>query len=280
MKKNVMMRIASLLLVCVLATTCGISGTFAKYVTKAEANDTARVAKWGVLLTVSGEDLFANSYNGVDENADKVTVFHQTEDLVAPGTKNETGITFTITGTPEVAFKLTASLGTAGTDCQDVFLEAGTYTDYTQLKKQDDGTYAYSEKFTLNDKYNPVVFTLKHTFTNGAQSIKGAADAVNVTCVTNGNVDTITGTLEDINKVLEKLSELMSSVDPNYVLNDSFTLTWAWDFDANGAGTNDKADTLLGNLASDAIGDYKAQIADKYNLDLAFNFSITIEQVD
>ena len=48
MKKNVMMRIASLLLIAVLITTCGISGTYAKYTTKYTAEDTARVALFKV----------------------------------------------------------------------------------------------------------------------------------------------------------------------------------------------------------------------------------------
>ena len=48
MKTNKMMRIASVLLVAVLLSTCAISGTFAKYVTTASGNDTARVALWDV----------------------------------------------------------------------------------------------------------------------------------------------------------------------------------------------------------------------------------------
>ena len=48
MKKNRMMRLASVLLVCVLLTTSVISGTFAKYTTKYTAEDTARVALFKV----------------------------------------------------------------------------------------------------------------------------------------------------------------------------------------------------------------------------------------
>ena len=43
MKKNIMMRVASALLIAVLLTTCAISGTFAKYVSTASGSDTARV---------------------------------------------------------------------------------------------------------------------------------------------------------------------------------------------------------------------------------------------
>ena len=46
MKKNRMMRLASILLVAVLLSTSVISGTFAKYTNTAEKKSEARVAKW------------------------------------------------------------------------------------------------------------------------------------------------------------------------------------------------------------------------------------------
>ena len=48
MKKNKMMRIASVLLVAVLLSTCAVSGTFAKYTTQATGSSTATIAKWSV----------------------------------------------------------------------------------------------------------------------------------------------------------------------------------------------------------------------------------------
>ena len=56
MKKNKMMRLASAMMVLTLMSTSVISGTFAKYVTKGEATDKARVAKWGVEVIVEGSD--------------------------------------------------------------------------------------------------------------------------------------------------------------------------------------------------------------------------------
>ena len=61
MKKNKMMRLASVLLVLTLLSTSVISGTFAKYITTDSANDSARVAKWGVVASVKG-DLFGQTY--------------------------------------------------------------------------------------------------------------------------------------------------------------------------------------------------------------------------
>ena len=102
MKKNKMMRIASVLLVAVILTTCAISGTFAKYVTRGNGSDDARVAKFGV--TVNGTaDTFKETYakddTGFTLAANSVV---STEDVVAPGTSGSMAA-FTITGTPEVA---------------------------------------------------------------------------------------------------------------------------------------------------------------------------------
>ena len=104
-KKNNALRAASTLLVAVLLSTCAISGTFAKYVTKNSGIDSARVAKWGVEITATGET-FANSYAKDDNNftLNTYTVV-STDKVVAPGTKGEMA-TFELTGTPETAFRV------------------------------------------------------------------------------------------------------------------------------------------------------------------------------
>lgn len=102
MKKNVMMRVASVLLVAVMLTTCVISGTFAKYVTDATSSDSARVAKWGVTVTGSS-DMFDKEYKN---SGSEVTVYSSTDKLVAPGTDG-TLSSFTVTGTPEVDTSIT-----------------------------------------------------------------------------------------------------------------------------------------------------------------------------
>lgn len=105
MKKNKMMRIASVLLVAVLLTTSAISGTFAKYVTTESGSDSARVAKWGVEIVADNFNLFTDKYETDDTNATftgSYSVESDDGDVFAPGTKG----TFTeiaITGTPEVA---------------------------------------------------------------------------------------------------------------------------------------------------------------------------------
>ena len=109
MKKNKMMRIASVLLIAVLMTTCAISGTFAKYVTDATGTDSARVAKWGVTITADYSSLFTNTYTTTDawtgDDGNSVAGA-ASADVVAPGT-NGTLADFTVTGTPEVDVAVT-----------------------------------------------------------------------------------------------------------------------------------------------------------------------------
>lgn len=104
MKKNTMMRYASVLLVAVLLTTCVISGTFAKYTTtNPGAESTAQVAKWGVTITANGKT-FAKMYVDSEHTgeAEAAAVVAGGEyNVVAPGT-NGSMVAMAITGSPEV----------------------------------------------------------------------------------------------------------------------------------------------------------------------------------
>ena len=104
MKKNFMMRAASVLLVAVMLTTCAISGTFAKYVTSADSTDSARVAKFGVEITANGET-FAKEYATDDAIFTETNSVISTDKVVAPGTDG-TMASMTLTGTPEVAVRV------------------------------------------------------------------------------------------------------------------------------------------------------------------------------
>ncbi len=106
MKKNTMMRIASALLVLTLLSTCAISGTFAKYVTTTDSNDSARVAKWGVTVETNG-GAFAKEYTGTDSAVTvKTDSTISDKNLVAPGTSG-TFDGFNVTGKPEVKVNVT-----------------------------------------------------------------------------------------------------------------------------------------------------------------------------
>ena len=111
MKKNKMMRIASVLLVAVLLSTSVISGTFAKYTSTSEGTDSARVAKWSFkvgekdIATQDFEfDLF-NTTTYTDANVD--TDGNGSEVVIAPGTQGNA--TVTLTNNSEVNAKYTVA---------------------------------------------------------------------------------------------------------------------------------------------------------------------------
>lgn len=123
MKKNKMMRLAAILLVCVLMTTSVISGTFAKYTTSVSSQDSARVANWGFERSNSMDltDLFVSSYQNVHakDNGDGTY-----DDVIAPGTEGETSFQFKYDGEngtkgPEVAYTFTVKVEAS---CDDAIL--------------------------------------------------------------------------------------------------------------------------------------------------------------
>ncbi|MBO4878634.1 MAG: hypothetical protein J5544_00070, partial [Clostridia bacterium] len=99
MKKNWTTRVAVALLALTMITSCFVGSTFAKYVTRAQGEDNARVAKWGILLTMEGDNMFAPEYEHDDPNftgeattlSVRVDPDYEGEitDLVAPGTTND-----------------------------------------------------------------------------------------------------------------------------------------------------------------------------------------------
>lgn len=98
MKGSKLPKLAALLLVLTLATTCFVSGTFAKYVSEGEGKDAARVAKWGVKVEITG-DGFKTTYGKDDVNANvdgPTVVSSTTEKVVAPGGEFYCPLVFTI----------------------------------------------------------------------------------------------------------------------------------------------------------------------------------------
>lgn len=257
MKKNKMMRLASAMMVLTLMSTSVISGTFAKYVTQDSASDSARVAKWGVEVVVEGSDLFSDKYEDGNETVVSSVV---NEDVVAPGTKNDEGVKFTLKGKPEVDVNVSITVE----EVKDVFLKAGSYADMTTGNDKD--------YFTFNTDYYPVVFTLS----NGSG-----------TELKSGKLTEIKTYLEGLSKKCEANTDLGSSalgtgIDGEYVL------TWAWEFPTAEDKETDQKDTLLGNLAADSALKvkyvtnkfYPVAVNQEYCNDISFKVTITVTQID
>lgn len=130
MKKNKALRLASVLMMACLLTTCVISGTFAKYVTSDDGSDTARVAKWGVTITTTGQfvETYATDNNDVKGTITNSVVSVAAEDnsvkdaVLAPGTKGSM-LSVALDGDPEVAVAVTydAELTLANWEVDDTY---------------------------------------------------------------------------------------------------------------------------------------------------------------
>ena len=264
MKKNRMMRLASMLLVAVLVTTTTISGTYAKYVTTAGAQDAARVAKFGVEVKAAGT-LFAETYN--DDNAivktdDGISVKSEgaiggISNLVAPGTKKDDGITFSIKGQPEVDVKVSVTFLSLDDADNDVFLNGTDFPNTTTGNDEDD-------KFDATDYY-PVKYTLK----KGGVAIPSATDV---------NLATLRSELgKELNKYFEAGTNLTTELG-------EYSISWAWNFTETPSviGSDDICDTLLGDLAAgktEAV-DESGTKGTNYNLATGISFDIRVEQID
>ncbi len=198
MKKNMMMRMASLLLIAVLMSTCAISGTFAKYVTSKTGTDTARVAKFGVEITANGST-FAKEYDTDDGAFTEAKSVISGDKVIAPGTSGNMA-SMTLSGTPEVAVRV--SYVGAFDISDDYWKVAGDY--YCPLIVTVDGVafdgraYANAAEFELS--VNNAIAAYSKDYPAGTDLSGVGADSLSVswewpfsTSVENDAKDTVLG---------------------------------------------------------------------------------------
>lgn len=191
MKKNKMMRIASVLLVAVILTTCAISGTYAKYVTSGNGSDSARVAKFGVTVTGTA-DTFKETYAKNDTSFTlAANTVVSTEDVVAPGTSGSMAA-FTITGTPEVAVRVafagTLELGDKWVDSTSAYYCPIEITVGDTTFKGT--TYASVDEFEVAVNAKIATFTKDYVAGTDLSSISTDAPAISWAWAFTGNDDT------------------------------------------------------------------------------------------
>ena len=289
MRKNKAMRSASVLLVATLLTTSVISGTLAKYTTQDAASDSARVAKWGVELQAIG-NLYGDTYKDLivtdsDTNATVQSV-DKMADVVAPGTKNEEGFTFSLKGKPEVDGTIKTTIKS-----QNIFLKAGKYgimipvdervvtaanfDELSGLYKKSGTSYSAATEYAastkyytledyveVSDDYYPVVYKLTGTTKTTTETETTKVDSLNAVAATLATQLGIgQGTTDLSNKITTytgtKTFDTNDDLANLYV--DGEKITWAWGYgDATKVGDtadeSDKADTILGLLKNTTEG--------------------------
>ena len=220
-KSGKTMRLAGLLLVLVLVTSCFVGGTFAKYVTSGTGTDSARVAKFGVNVNASADSLFQKQYDSDTTGYTAKTVITSNEDkLVAPGTKGDL-TAFTVSGKPEVAVEVKYTV--------DEF-------ELTNWSIPDTSTGA-SAGATV--EYCPIVFKVNDT--------EYKIDGTTITSVS-GLQDAVKNAIQAVTEQVAANTDLSTAGAV-----PSLKVEWEWAF--QGTGTDpyqtDAKDTALGDQAAD-----------------------------
>ncbi len=280
MKKNLMMRIASVVLMLTLITTCAISGTLAKYVTTVSGDDDARTAVWDIVhdggFTTDGTSVtFQNTYDAtVASNADTDAVgeVDANDDVVAPGTTGTN--TYSITGTPETDYVVTFGLedNEGGIKTTDVTLNAGTYTF--------DAPYQ-DMTVTVDKNYLPLKWEVTISTTNG--TIQPVAE--------DGEAGFTAGTAEKFNSLAE-IKTALAAVEVAFEANETCDVdvkiewTWAFETTTDGYTAEDKMDTVLGYYAAKNVkSDFELPFTTSEGVtdavvEVKYDFSMTATQVD
>ena len=220
MKKNRMMRLASILLVCVLLTTSVISGTFAKYTTSTTGNDKARVAYWGFddiegfIGTSIDLNLFDGEYDGTvkSENGDNV---------VAPGTSK----------TIDFGFGYTAATNAKALTAGAISAPEVDYTFKVEFAVADDADY---DALDANPNF---YWTLKKAGETDATPYQTVAQLKAAVEAMSGEAD------GEMRYEAGTLPSAFTNADETHVLG------WAWTYTVDNAG--DVKDTAMGNALSD-----------------------------
>lgn len=143
MKKNKLMRLASVLLVAVLLTTSVISGTFAKYVSTSNGSDSARVAKWDIKLEDAAIantftfDLF-NTVKDSDGTNPEGDIATNDGTIIAPGTSGSFEINLKNDSEVNAKYAIAYTVTNANNIPVEYKIGTGTWTsDLTTLNATD-----------------------------------------------------------------------------------------------------------------------------------------------
>lgn len=108
MKKNKLFLLGLFVVFAAVLSLSLVSNTLAKYTTSDSGSDTARVAKWGVVINVTDDGDSKNVLDTLNSATEAHISVAQDKKLLAPGTKGEL-LTVVVTGQPEVAVNVDVS---------------------------------------------------------------------------------------------------------------------------------------------------------------------------
>ncbi len=153
MKKNVIFRIAAIVLMCTLVTACFASSTFARYTSQASGTASLTVAKWS--FKVNNTEIATNdqsdntnvTFNLADTILDTKDGNAETDvktGLIAPGTKGS--FKFSVQNTSDVTVEYTVALTPSLNSVPVKFYsDSACTTEITDLSAAISGTLAKNQ---------------------------------------------------------------------------------------------------------------------------------------
>lgn len=149
MKKSKTMKIASVLLILVLVTTCFVGTTFAKYTSSATGTDTVTVAKWVVKVNdtniagVTNPNVSFNLFETIYDSTYGTDEADVAAERIAPGTSG--AFSLKVENGSEVSAAYTIALSVAqpaGNNIPIKFYSDSTFA--TEVTADDEGKYTFT----------------------------------------------------------------------------------------------------------------------------------------
>lgn len=275
MMKNKKMGILAVLVMLVAVTLNAVGGTYAKYVSKIDMTDEARVAKWDVDLEGGDHsssyelNLFKNSYS---YNGLEYVKTMDGESIVAPGTTATAEAKLVVTS--EVRYKLNMAIEEANDFIVYFTVDSENKVAHMSLNKND--TNFGSDTVY---EYRPLTYDIEYyrnnntTATNTLSNIKANELANELAKYNANNANIATHT-----------------IDPAAVQSFGFKITWKWDtnnsktisnktYNADGSVANDSTVTLADDDQINRLDVFAGQNLSDAEDKVNFKFSVVAEQV-
>lgn len=233
-------------LLLLLVAVIGFGGyTLSKYVTEKNASGKASVAKWGFNVSADATYLLGKEYK---YNGTNSTVNAGGDKVTVKAKTSEGNIV-----APGTTGSMTFAIGGTAEVKAAIEVKMNVTSDIVLKYK------TTAEPETTPVEYYPVKWTLK----------KGEDKLV--------ENSTLAAIADELNKAVYD-----ETINPgaSYTNAGTYTIEWAWDFDANGVGTNDALDTFLGKIANKADAtDDKYTKQDGTSTTFEFTLDISVTQV-
>ena len=277
--------VVAVLLSLVLITTCLVSGIFAKYVKKGDADFSIKLKEWGVTIS-SNTDLrkeYTSDGNVVVKSSTSIN--SGKDNIIMPGSSGRFAY-FRINGSPEVAYSVDFSGNINIGDGYTSYIEdaKGNAIEYFPIRFRyvayDVSTVGGEEVLTKVDALTSPLITVKRTDVQGNEHYfdDNALDSIDV-------LESLMNSDSDISLNMA-FDDIYSA--PGTSINRIYALEWEWLYHydteeevAAGKTENNREATAEGNYQTRELDTKLGEaIVEKYNeFNISVDMGVTVKQV-